>query len=162
MMAKMVTEEAPTRELQEAVSAPANNEDLTYQQAVKQIQTRVPQEVVRAPASSEEIARQQAVKQIQRRRQFQFEVLVSAIVMLLVAVIWATTEYNNASGWPTNGFSQSSSIHDVWNILIIYPFMAWVLYLSTCGYIRAKESSPPLSGSVGEQGRECVNFPAHT
>ena len=102
-MARMVTEEVPTREPEEAVSAPAN---------------------------SEELARQQAIKQIQRKRQFYFEVITSAIIMVLVAVIWATAEYNNAGGWPTNGFSQSSGIHDVWNLWIIYPFMAWVLYLA--------------------------------
>jgi hypothetical protein len=49
--------------------------------------------------------------------------------MALVAVIWATAEYYNAGGWPTNGFSQSSGIHDTWNIWIIYPFMAWVVFL---------------------------------
>jgi hypothetical protein len=102
-MARMMTEEVPTRE---------------------------PQEVMRAPANGEELARQKAIKQIQRKRQFYFDVMTSAIVMVLVAVIWATTEYNNAGGWPTNGFSQSSSIHDVWNIWIIYPFMAWVLFVA--------------------------------
>ena len=47
--------------------------------------------------------------------------------MVLIVVIWATTEYHNAGGWPTAGFSQSSGIHDVWNYWIIYPLIAWVL-----------------------------------
>ena len=47
--------------------------------------------------------------------------------MILVAVIWATWEYNNAGGWPTSGFSQSSGIPNVWNYWIIYPLIAWVL-----------------------------------
>jgi hypothetical protein len=81
------------------------------------------------PASSEDLARQEAIKQIQRRRRFQFEVMTSTIVMLVVAVIWAVAEYNNAGGWPTNGFSQSSGIANTWNIWIIYPAMAWVLFL---------------------------------
>ena len=34
---------------------------------------------------------------------------------------------NSAGGWPTHGFSQSSGIHDVWNLWIIYPLIAWVL-----------------------------------
>ena len=83
-----------------------------------------------SPDDSEALAREQAIKHIQRKRQFHIEVMTSAIVMLLVMVIWAVAEYFNAGGWPTNGFSQSSGIHDVWNIWIIYPFMAWVLYLA--------------------------------
>ena len=31
---------------------------------------------------------------------------------------------HNAGGWPTQGFSQSSGIHDVWNYCIIYPLVA--------------------------------------
>jgi hypothetical protein len=42
-------------------------------------------------------------------------------------VIWATSEYHDAGGWPVHGFSQSSGIHDVWNFWIIYPLSAWVL-----------------------------------
>ena len=35
----------------------------------------------------------------------------------------------NAGGWPTSGFSQSSGIHHEWNYWIIYPLIAWVLFL---------------------------------
>jgi hypothetical protein len=49
--------------------------------------------------------------------------------MSVVAAVWATTEYNNAGGWPTQGFSQSSGIHDVWNLWIVYPAVAWALSL---------------------------------
>jgi lipocalin len=42
-------------------------------------------------------------------------------------VIWAFSEYHNAGGWPTSGFSQSSGIPNVWNYWIIYPGIAWVL-----------------------------------
>jgi 2TM domain len=47
--------------------------------------------------------------------------------MLVLAAIWAIAEYNNAGGWPTNGFSQSSGIPNVWNYWIIYPAIVWVL-----------------------------------
>jgi hypothetical protein len=47
--------------------------------------------------------------------------------MIVVAVIWAISEYHNAGGWPTSGFRQSSGIPNVWNYWIIYPFIAWVL-----------------------------------
>ncbi len=49
--------------------------------------------------------------------------------MSVVAAVWATTEYNNAGGWPTQGFSRSSGIHDVWNLWIVYPAVAWALWL---------------------------------
>jgi hypothetical protein len=49
--------------------------------------------------------------------------------MLLVAVIWATSEYHNAGGWPSQGF-RSSGIHDVWNYWIIYPLMVWVVAMA--------------------------------
>jgi hypothetical protein len=47
--------------------------------------------------------------------------------MLVLAAIWAIAEYNNAGGWPTNGFSQSSGIPNVWNYWMIYPAIVWVL-----------------------------------
>jgi hypothetical protein len=80
-----------------------------------------------APAHREQLARQQAIKQIERRRRFKISTVVAAIGMTLLVAIWAGAEYHNAGGWPTDGFSQSSGIHDVWNIWIIYPLIAWVL-----------------------------------
>ena len=52
---------------------------------------------------------------------------------------WLTSErsgierqrkYHDAGGWPAHGFSQSSGIHDVWNFWIIYPLIAWGLYIT--------------------------------
>lgn len=54
--------------------------------------------------------------------------------MLLLVFIWAATEYHNAGGWPSSGFSQSSGIHDVWNDWIIYPIIGWVLILAARGW----------------------------
>jgi hypothetical protein len=85
-------------------------------------------------ASSEGFARQQAIKQIERRRRYRIEVIASTIAMLVLVAIWATTEYHNAGGWPTQGFSQSSGIHDVWNSWIIYPLGAWMLILAARGW----------------------------
>jgi len=84
----------------------------------------------KSPADSEELFRQQAIKQIQRRRRFRIEAAMSAIGMIALVAIWAISEYHNAGGWPTHGFSQSSGIHDVWNFWIIYPIIGWVLILS--------------------------------
>jgi len=77
-----------------------------------------------------DILRQEAIKQIKRRRKFHIELVVSGIGMAFLLLIWATTEYHNADGWPTLGFSQSSGIHDVWNYWIIYPIGAWVLIMT--------------------------------
>lgn len=79
-----------------------------------------------APEGSD-TARQQAIKAIERRRRFRIELLASAVGMGVVVLVWALTEYHNAGGWPTHGFSQSSGIHDVWNDWIVYPAVAWVL-----------------------------------
>jgi len=84
-----------------------------------------------APATSEQLARQQAIKQIERRRRYWISAAMSTLLMVIVVFIWAMTEYHNAGGWPTHGFSDSSSIPDVWNDWIIYPAIAWVLYLAT-------------------------------
>jgi hypothetical protein len=87
-----------------------------------------------APANSEQLARQQAVKQIERRRRFKISTAAAAVGMILLVAIWASTEYHNAGGWPSQGFSQSSGIHDVWNIWIIYPIIAWVLLTAANGW----------------------------
>jgi len=87
-----------------------------------------------ASVDSQEFARQQAIKQIQRRRGFHIEVAMSALGMCVLVAIWALSEYHNAGGWPTHGFSQSSGIHDVWNYWIIYPIMGWVLILAGRGW----------------------------
>ena len=86
------------------------------------------------PAGSEELARQQAIKQIERRRRFKVSTAVSAVGMALLVVIWAMSEYHNAGGWPTQGFSQSSGIHDVWNFWIVYPLGAWVFITAAAGW----------------------------
>ncbi len=80
--------------------------------------------------SGGEASRHEAIKQIKRRRRFHAEFVVSGIGMAFLVLIWATSEYHNAKGWPTHGFSQSSGIHDVWNFWIIYPFTAWVLIMA--------------------------------
>ena len=83
-----------------------------------------------APATSEQLARQQAIKQIERRRRFWITAALSTLLMVILVIIWAMTEYYNAGGWPTQGFSDSSSIPNVWNDWIIYPAIAWALFLA--------------------------------
>ena len=82
---------------------------------------------LRAPVTGEQSARQQAIHQIERRRRFWMRATMGTLLIIVLAVIWAFAEYHNAGGWPTNGFSQSSGIKNVWNYWIIYPAVVWVV-----------------------------------
>jgi len=83
-----------------------------------------------APATSEQLARQQAIKQIDRRRRFWVRATIGTLGLIVLVIIWAFAEYHNAGGWPTQGFSQSSGIPNVWNYWIIYPAIFWALFLA--------------------------------
>jgi hypothetical protein len=85
-------------------------------------------------ATREDLARQQAVRQIERKRLYRRSVVVSGLGMVLLVLIWALSEYHNAGGWPTQGFSQSSGRRDVWSIWIAYPFGAWLLLVAAGGW----------------------------
>jgi hypothetical protein len=50
-------------------------------------------------------------------------------------VIWAASEYDNAGGWPSHGFSQSSGIPHVWNIWIVYPVLGIALLLGLNAWV---------------------------
>ena len=65
--------------------------------------------------------------------------------MMILVVIWAVSEYHNAGGWPVNGFSQSSGIHEVWNFWIAYPLGAWLLIVAAHAW--AVYGSKPISES---------------
>ena len=82
------------------------------------------------PAEAQELARRQAIKQIERRRHFRVHAVATAIGIFILVVIWALSEYHNAGGWPTHGFSQSSGTHDVWNFWIVYPVVGLGLILA--------------------------------
>ena len=98
-----------------------------------------------APARGEQLARQQAIRQIERRRRFRVSTAWSAVGMMILVVIWAVSEYHNAGGWPTQGFSQSSGIPDVWNFWIVYPLGAWILLLAA--HARFVYGNKPISES---------------
>ena len=80
-----------------------------------------------AAVVGEQLAREQAIKQIERRRRFWIRATMGTLLMVIVVFIWAVTEYHNSGGWPTQGFSDSSSIPNVWNDWIIYPAIVWVV-----------------------------------
>jgi hypothetical protein len=98
-----------------------------------------------APTDSEQLARQQAIQQIKARRRFKISTGSAAVGVTLLVPIWAATEYRNAGGWPTRGFSQNSGIPRVWNIWIIYPFAAYALI--TAGHGWFVYGRKPIPGS---------------
>ena len=109
-----------------------------------------------AATREDELARQEAIKRIEHKRRYWIGTAASTGGMLILAAIWAITEYHNAGGWPTQGFSQSSGIHDVWNIWIVYPAMAWA-FLTVVGgliaYLRKPISESQIRREIERQGR---------
>ena len=81
------------------------------------------------PPEDQEGLRELALQQIEAKRRFVQHAVGTAATTVLLVTIWAISEYNNAGGWPTHGFSQSSSIPHVWNIWIIYPVIGLALIL---------------------------------
>jgi hypothetical protein len=98
-----------------------------------------------APADGDQLARQRAIRQLERKRRFWITTTWSAIAMAILVAIWATSEYHNAGGWPVHGFSQSSSIYEVWNFWIIYPLGAWLLIVAAHAW--AVFGNKPISES---------------
>jgi hypothetical protein len=109
-----------------------------------------------APATAAQLAREQAIKQIERKRRYWISTAVSTVGMVLLAAIWALAEYHNAGGWPTQGFSQSSGIPNVWNVWIIYPAMAWAFLTAAFGlgtYLRRPISESQIKREIERQAR---------
>jgi hypothetical protein len=94
-----------------------------------------------APPDEEQQLRELAVEQPERKRRFRMHAISYAAVCVVLIVIWAITEYSNAGGWPTNGFSQSSSIPHEWNIWIIYPGVGADLRDRRVEHVRAQANN---------------------
>lgn len=97
------------------------------------------------PADSEQLARQQAAKQAKARRLFKISTASAGVGVTLLVPIWAATEYRNAGGWPARGFSQSSGTQGVWNVWIIYPFLAYALITAGHGWFVYRRKPIPES-----------------
>jgi len=85
--------------------------------------------VATAAAAADTTVRELAIKEIERKRHFLTRAVIGGALIVMLVVIWAVSEYHNAGGWPSDGFSQSSSIPHVWNIWIIYPVLSISLIL---------------------------------
>jgi hypothetical protein len=90
--------------------------------------------------NAEESLGKEAIRQIERKRHFHMHAIVSAALTVVLVIIWATAEYSNAGGWPTNGFSQSSGESHVWNIWIIYPVIAIAFVLAVRAWTTFRKS----------------------
>lgn len=75
--------------------------------------------------SDEQQVRAMAIKQIEQERRFHKHAVTYAVVSILLVIVWAISEYNNANGWPTEGFSESSGTPHVWNLWIVYPLVVF-------------------------------------
>jgi 2TM domain len=74
-----------------------------------------------------------ALERIRRRRNFVTHVVAYVIGSLTLAIVWATTEYKNAGGWPT-GLRTGRQNHD-WDPWIMYPLIAGAIALGVHAWI---------------------------
>jgi 2TM domain len=74
-----------------------------------------------------------ALDRIRRRRNFQAHLVGHMILCVVLILIWATSEYNNAGGWPT-GFRTGRENRD-WDPWIIYPLIPLHLALGVHAWI---------------------------
>jgi hypothetical protein len=94
--------------------------------------------------------RARALDRIRHRRNFLTHVFATLIGSLLVSIVWATTEYSNAGGWPT-GFRTGRQNHD-WDPWIVYPLSAGAIALAVHAWI-AFGRRPPSEGHVAAEIR---------
>ena len=105
-------------------------------------------------AAHDDLARQPAIRQAGRKRRYRVSAGVSGLGMLLLVLIWAVSEYHNAGGWPAGGFSQSSGLHGVWNLWIVYPLAAWLVLVATGAwdvYLRHPDPDGQIQRETGRQ-----------
>ncbi len=80
--------------------------------------------------SDEQQVREMAIKEIEQERRFHKHVVEYVGVSIILVIAWAISEYNNADGWPTKGFSESSGTPHVWNMWIVYPVVVLAALLA--------------------------------
>jgi hypothetical protein len=70
---------------------------------------------------------------IRRRRNFVTHLIAHAVGSLFLILVWATTEYHNAGGWPT-GFRTGRQNHD-WDPWMVYPLIAGTLAVAVHAWV---------------------------
>ena len=89
--------------------------------------------------------RRLAVDRLQHRRNFQVHVVAYLVGGLVLAIVWAVTEYHNAGGWPT-AFRTGRMNHD-WDPWIMYPLLAGAVSLAVHGWV-AYGRRPPTEYDI--------------
>ena len=77
--------------------------------------------------------RRVALDRIRRRRNFVTHLVATLLGSLLVTLVWSTTEYANAGGWPT-GFRTGRMNHD-WDPWLAYPLLAGATALAVHAWV---------------------------
>jgi 2TM domain-containing protein len=72
--------------------------------------------------------RRVAVERVRRRRNLRLHVVATVVASVFVTLVWATTEYHNAGGWPT-GFRTGRMNRD-WDPWVMYPLLAGLVALA--------------------------------
>jgi 2TM domain len=70
---------------------------------------------------------------IRRRRNFVTHLIAHVVGSVFLMLVWATTEYHNAGGWPT-GFRTGRQNHD-WDPWIMYPLIAGTLAVAIHAWV---------------------------
>jgi hypothetical protein len=83
--------------------------------------------------ASEPALRARALAQVKRRRDFHAHLVAHVVAGLLLVIVWAVTEYDNAGGWPTA--LRSGRMHHDWDPWIIYPLIAGTVALGVHAWI---------------------------
>jgi hypothetical protein len=114
------------------------------------------QDVTKLPTMSDDghLARRQAIQRIEQKRKFWYQTLAGGVAMVFLTAIWAITEYQNAGGWPSGGFSESGGIPHVWNVWIIYPVIAWLFFTIVHGisvYVQKPITEDQIRREMGRQ-----------
>ncbi len=78
--------------------------------------------------NSQSTIRETALRQLERKRRFRAHLVFTLVLIPLLAVVWATTEYQNAGGWPT-ALRTGRRNHD-WDPWIVYPLIVSAVALT--------------------------------
>jgi hypothetical protein len=74
-----------------------------------------------------------ALNRIRRHRNLVTHLFAYLLGSLLVTIVWATTEYQNAEGWPT-ALRTGRQNHD-WDPWIVYPLVAGAISVAVHAWI---------------------------
>jgi hypothetical protein len=89
-----------------------------------------------------------ALDRIRRRRNFITHLVATLAGAVLLSIVWATTEYSNAGGWPT-GFRTGRENRD-WDPWIMYPLAAGAVALAVHAWIAFGRRPPTEAEIAGE------------